>query len=373
VKGIKLGPNWEEPDYIRKAREAQEKLNKYNPAIEHAMKIAELGSKTGRPAIEKIDRINEIHRQAMLPLEQMKNILSVPIPKIHFEPALLGLAKISESLVNASEFHDHAKNLLDPFSKTLAIYQANYKVFAIPAINTLAQTVAASLAGSISALLEPLQNFNRYLNFDFERFEKAYLECMFECKWFPYIHDDLTMTFMREVIDIKNYTRATKSRTKKVDSYIFSIFNKTKLKAIKSEWIKLEQNKTRARIMRQCLDAHIQGHYALAISALTPLWEGIIKDKVNHQGRIRSDKVKEALMKLANDNGMPAIINDFFNDYVMYQCDDPKDIIEDVPGRHSLSHGWFNRYPSRKVSLNAILFTDFLLRLEELQDEKTSS
>ena len=45
---------------------------------------------------------------------------------------------------------------------------------------------------------------------------------------------------------------------------------------------------------------------------------------------------------------------------------------EDVPGRHGIAHCWYNKYPTKKAALNAILFTDFLLNLqarEETEEE----
>ena len=43
------------------------------------------------------------------------------------------------------------------------------------------------------------------------------------------------------------------------------------------------------------------------------------------------------------------------------------DIKDDVPGRHPVAHSWYNSYPSKKMALNAILFTDCLINISELQ------
>ena len=48
----------------------------------------------------------------------------------------------------------------------------------------------------------------------------------------------------------------------------------------------------------------------------------------------------------------------------MYSCYSVEEVIDDVPGRNSSAHSWYSEYPSKKAALNAILFTDFLLRLE---------
>ena len=59
----------------------------------------------------------------------------------------------------------------------------------------------------------------------------------------------------------------------------------------------------------------------------------------------------------------------FFDEYIMYNCESVEEVKEDVPGRNSSAHSWYNKYPSRKAALNAILFTDFLLDIEPLEHE----
>lgn len=39
----------------------------------------------------------------------------------------------------------------------------------------------------------------------------------------------------------------------------------------------------------------------------------------------------------------------------------------DVPGRHGIAHCWYDTYPNRKMALNAIIFTDFLLELKPIE------
>ena len=56
----------------------------------------------------------------------------------------------------------------------------------------------------------------------------------------------------------------------------------------------------------------------------------------------------------------------------MYQCDTSADYIPDVPGRNAIAHGWFPEYTSKKAALNAILFTDFLLHLDKLEEATAS-
>ncbi|MDR3344136.1 MAG: hypothetical protein LBT21_00845 [Oscillospiraceae bacterium] len=163
-------------------------------------------------------------------------------------------------------------------------------------------------------------------------------------------------------------SRSEIALTKKVDKYIFTLFTKERFIDMKRDWREKELDKARNRIIKQAIDAHNRRQYALTVYALVPLWEGIIKEKVHHVGRIYADQTKKRFTELVKENDLPAMASDFFSSYIMGQCDSEADIIDDIPGRNASMHGWMKCYPSRKTSLNAILFTDFLLRLDAMSE-----
>ena len=70
---------------------------------------------------------------------------------------------------------------------------------------------------------------------------------------------------------------------------------------------------------------------------------------------------------LIDENGYDEIFDSFCEEFIFYDCRKPGDVIADVPGRHGIAHSWYDKYPSKKMALNAILFTDFLLHLEPSQ------
>ena len=87
---------------------------------------------------------------------------------------------------------------------------------------------------------------------------------------------------------------------------------------------------------------------------------------------MRSSVLKAAVEKLISENSHPKILYTFYDEFVMYQCDTSADYIPDVPGRNAIAHGWFPEYTSKKAALNAILFTDFLLHLDKLEEATAS-
>lgn len=336
--------------------------------------------------IEKISKLSELSQRQISLVSKLYDSPVIKGLQETFEkintPALNALSSFNEHLSAVNHItapltsvsklatmipkfdYSYTERMFSPLQKIMDSYAATYSDFSRAGI--LGSAVFESLNSSLSKISKLLLE-KRY-TFDIERFEKAYLQCLLDSMWFPYASEDISFGFMGDIIDIRNHTRAVKSRTSKIDKCVFSYFNKTRIRAIKSSWNKLESNRVRSRIMRQCIDAHIDGRYALTISTLVPLWESIIKDKVNHKGRICSEKLKDALWELVDDNGCPEIINEYYGNYIMRQFDGKEDIKENTPMRHPLSHGVYNEYPTKKTSLNAILFTDFLLRLDSLSN-----
>ena len=128
------------------------------------------------------------------------------------------------------------------------------------------------------------------------------------------------------------------------------------------------------RILVQSVQAYHRREYALTVSALSTLWEGIIQEKANDDSYRISRKTRENLSQLIDKNEYDEIFASFCEEFIFYNCTKPDDVKEDVPGRHGIAHCWYDKYPSRKVALNAILFTDFLLELTPLDkmEEETA-
>ena len=374
-----------------KESKLEKAINKQNKMIQPLLDTQNrINKMMVQPALESQERLNEITEpfretqklgsrfQTQLGLaSQFENIglqLSTNFLKdYNFSAISETMRQTQAQLVATLGAQFQIQNPLNGIPHFLEEYSNQLKELVRYPIIEYQNSISAIMTSWLENVTGPFQRLLQGLNspFNFKAFEKRYLELMYENRWFPYVNEELSLSFMGELLDIKRNTRTEKSRIKKVDAYIFSTFHKTKLTAIKREWRTLDNNKTRCRILREAVDAHINRKYALSTFALVPMWEDIIKQKSNIKGRADSNAVKNAFSNLVSESELPKIVSGFYDDYIMYQCDSISDVKEDVPGRHSTSHGWITRYPTRKTSLNAILFTDFLLRLNYYEEDTT--
>ena len=224
-----------------------------------------------------------------------------------------------------------------------------------------------------SPIYKSLQQLSNLIpgNLDKRLFSDIYLTEMYEAKWFPYAGWNAEIYLIREILEILDTTRKSKNRIKKIDSVIFDYYDNPKVEAIKKNWRKKRLPEHIMRMLHQAVQAYHRKEHALTIAVLATLWEGIIYEKVDMSHGTQK-QTKESLDKLIEKNEYTEIFKSYYDEFIMYQCWKQEEVKEDVPGRNGIAHGWYSKYPSRKAALNAILFTDFLLALEPLQEEKTN-
>ena len=225
----------------------------------------------------------------------------------------------------------------------------------------------------LTNILDNIQNIG--FDYDYEEVNEVFLKAMFDARWFPYagwIADYRIVDAMLEILDT---SRASKNRVKRIDKLIFSYYDKEEINNLKRGWRQMNLPSYMTRILAQSVQAYHRREYALTVSALSTLWEGIIQEKMNDTSYRISRKTRENLAKLIDENEFDKIFSSFCEEFIFYNCTKPEDVKPDVPGRHGIAHCWYDTYPNRKMALNAILFTDFLLGLkpiEKTEDELNS-
>lgn len=393
------------------------KKNFYEPVSEPLRKSMEISEKLREsvsPILEQQDRIQRIVDATTIPkiavsspaLEALKDITDNSAVRVLQEnavamnaitensramQALTGAGSAFEALQNSGMIHTMGELGMKSAFPT---YQFESPV--LKAIESWSNSAVANLATGLTALvtnpvmqeiqsissslgkwlqtvdfspltsiLENIQNIG--FDYDYEEVNEVFLKAMFDARWFPYsgwIADFRIVDAMLEILDT---SRASKNRVKRIDKLIFSYYNKNEINNLKRGWRQMKLPSYMTRILVQSVQAYHRREYALTVSALSTLWEGIIQEKMNDTSFRISRKTRENLSKLIEENEFDKIFSSFCEEFIFYNCTNSKDVKPDVPGRHGIAHCWYNTYPNRKMALNAILFTDFLLRLQPLE------
>lgn len=221
----------------------------------------------------------------------------------------------------------------------------------------------------LKKVLESFQLNEKIINC-FKQLKNTYLTVMYECKWFPCAGLTADEDLMLEVFEVLNTSRgASKRREQRIDKLILSYYTPERIKQMKRTWKESDLEPHIKRMLGQAIDAHFRGEYALTISCLATMWEGLIHHKLHIEGRYGQKKTKEGFAKLIDENDYEVIFSDFYENLIVSQCDTVDDVKEGVPNRNGVSHSKYKKYPNKKASLNAILLTDFIIKLEPLDIE----
>ena len=357
--------------------------NRISDSLAKSITATEKLRQTLSPIIEQQHQV----QASLAPVIEQQNALRAAIPTIPVSPIpdtthLLGAKQIITGIgelaikaalpaytfespaLRALESYSHA--LVNGITTGLKLLVDNTAIAQIQAVSSVIGTWLHTVDFSpMVAILKEIQSLG--FEHDYDAVNEVFLKAMFDARWFQYAGWIADFTIVDSMLEILDTSRASKNRTKRIDKLIFSYYDKDEINNLKRGWRKLNLPSYMVRILVQSIQAYHRKEYALTISALSTLWEGIIQEKVNDPEYRISKRTRENLSKLIEENEFDKIFNSFCEEFIFYDCRKPEDVKKDVPGRHCIAHCWYDPYPNRKTALNAILFTDFLLHLSPLE------
>lgn len=386
-------------DSTRKSVENIEKIREsVAPILEQQERIQQIVDTVNVPriavssaAIESIKSINE--NSAVMALQENASVINTIYDNSSAVEILNGMGTAIEALQNSSavhalgeiamksafsdyQFESPTLRIFDEWSKIVATNLATGLTALIK--NPVIQGIQSITSGfgkwlqtvdfsPLVSILENIQNIG--FDFDYEEVNEIFLKAMFDARWFPYAGWIADFRIVDAMLEILNTSRVSKNRVNRIDRLIFSYYDKEEINNFKRRWRQMNLPSYMTRILVQSVQAYHRREYALTVSALSTLWEGIIQEKMNDNSYRISRKTRENLGKLIEENEFDKIFSSFCDEFIFYNCTKPDEVKSDVPGHHGIAHCWYDTYPNRKMALNAILFTDFLLELKPVENE----
>lgn len=316
------------------------------------------------PAIQNAEMISSSLSAAMKPILDAQKTWAINVLPL-ISPSLQSYSQsLAKSIIeNYAPMSEAMKNLASSLKDVLSNYTFQLPQIASPVLE-LFRDVSQTYVESISKSLEGID-----FSFFRTRLNHFILCETFNAKWVPSTVLDADPELLSEVLSIVRSTKKSKNRVKMIDKAILRYYSKGRIESIKKTWRGTGLPTHSMRMMHQAIQAYHRKEYAITIVMLSTMWEGIIYEKSHDVRRKIGRRTKNNFEKLIEKNDLDELFQSFFDEYIMYDCTSVEQVKEDVPGRNSSAHSWYNKYPSRKAALNAILFTDFLLKLEPIVDE----
>lgn len=385
---------------IDSERKAIENDNKIRDSIASVFKqqekIQQIVDKVNLPiidistsAIEPVKSISE--NSAVMAVQENASVLNEIYKNCGDVEMLDGMETVIETLQNSNvvhalgeisiksafsdyQFESPALRIFEKWSENIAINLATGLTALITKpVTQEIQSITSGLGQwlqtvDFSPLINILENIqNIGFDFDYKEVNEVFLKAMFDARWFPYAGWIADFRIVGAMLEILNTSRVSQNRVNRIDRLIFSYYDKEEINNFKRRWRQKSLPSYMTRILVQSVQAYHRREYALTVSALSTLWEGIIQQKMNDNSYRISRKTRENLSKLIEENEFDKIFSSFCDEFIFYNCIKPEDVKSDVPGRHGIAHGWYDTYPNRKMALNAIIFTDFLLELKPIE------
>lgn len=198
-----------------------------------------------------------------------------------------------------------------------------------------------------------------------QEFKRKYLQLMYDCEWFPYVGIISGRTLVLDINEIIKSSRGNSKRRKaRIDKAILAYYTPKEIKKIKKMWRNSDLESHIKKMLGQAIEAHLRGEYVLTITCLATMWEGLIRYKTNVTRAQKSRHTNKDFDKIIMENDYDPIFSDYYKIFIIKHIGKKDDVIEGVPNRNGVAHSWYKKYPNKKASLNAILLTDFIIRLQ---------
>ncbi|TYQ16958.1 UNVERIFIED_CONTAM: hypothetical protein Cloal_3548 [Acetivibrio alkalicellulosi] len=191
-----------------------------------------------------------------------------------------------------------------------------------------------------------------------ERISK-FFNILYELGW-P-AHRNMNLAEVKKVVDLYN-KYGFDSIKNNIENYFIKKYDNDEILRIQCAWEQNQLLEYRIIILKQAIQAHLQGYYYLTIPTILSQIEGIIATAFNHSGQMGYKQLKDYCAKLLLENEAYSLDKSVKNllygiIYIKFEHNQP---INSVLSRHAILHGADTEYGTQTNSLKTILLFDSL-------------
>lgn len=151
-----------------------------------------------------------------------------------------------------------------------------------------------------------------------------------------------------------------------VEALILDIYDRAQLARMVEKWESRRFLASRMLILREAVDAHLDGKYRLSIPALIPQVEGIIAQCFAHKDRLQGKHLKKyaaTLLPEAGHGSFTGACDAAAKEFLVELLWEQFHLGDDIPllSRHAILHGADTTYGTVANSLRVILLLDYLI------------
>ncbi|MDL5141669.1 hypothetical protein [Bacillus atrophaeus] len=263
-------------------------------------------------------------------------------------------------------------------------------------IQESAQTIPNVISNSIQPLVELSISLREYFKLpevqeSLTRMAEGYIETIEDIKHYKKVifllgyppSESTDIILMRQIG--REYVENGESNLKNtIDDIMKAHYNAQRIDEIKRHWECYSLLKDRLPLLRQSLNAHNLGMYAVAVPSILSQMEGIVIDGFDIKQRVSGSqfrKLLKILFKIEDDDNsksdehpfdFDSTIGKFYLNFILEHFEHGQDILSPV-SRHAILHGGAkpSMYAKEEISLKMIMMMDSILyRISNLTQEK---
>jgi hypothetical protein len=194
-----------------------------------------------------------------------------------------------------------------------------------------------------------------------ERLSLQFPIVMSDVGWPP--PPDASMALIRKAVDL--HTASGRSAATEIEQLVLNHYDEEAVRAIAADWSTRLPCRRRHHILREAVEAHVDGRYYCSVAVLLAQCEGLIADGTGHLGTLSQRNYQrkvEALFAAGSISALQDAIDNavtaFFTSQILVPFEHGKPIQSQL-SRHAILHGADVEYGTPAGSLKAILLFDY--------------